>query len=71
MSAGGLWTQHFICKKIARKEFMEHDIFTLFGTGRARQFLVGNFLKIKRLEAFIDHTKDVISITHFSWVISD
>ena len=42
---------------------MEHDIFTLFGTGRARQFLVGNFLKIKRLEAFIDHTKDVISIT--------
>ena len=50
---------------------MEHDIFTLFGTGRARQFLVGNFLKIKRLEAFIDHTKDVISITHFSWVISD
>ena len=43
-------------KKIARKEFMEHDIFTIFVTGRARQFLVGNFLEIKRLEAFIDHT---------------
>ena len=52
---------------------MEHDIFTLFGTGRARQFLVGNFLKIKclDLEAFIDHTKDVVGITHISWVISD
>ena len=43
-------------KKIARKEFMEQDIFTIFVTGRARQFLVGNFLEIRHLEAFIDHT---------------
>ena len=59
-------TDSSFVKKIARKDFMEHDIFTLFVTGRARQFLVGSFLKIKRLESFIDHTNDVVSINHLT-----